>query len=66
MARGKVSNVRNEVPSTWKEALKEFLFWKQAQGLSERTLEDYKTHVTILSTRFPKAFNPRNNKKAGM
>jgi len=59
MARKKDLNVKKEVPATWKEALQEFLFWKQAQGLSERTVKDYQTHVTILFTRFPEAFSPK-------
>ncbi|MBX6395274.1 MAG: tyrosine-type recombinase/integrase [Alicyclobacillaceae bacterium] len=30
---------------TWKDAFQEFLFTKQAEGRSSRTLEDYKSHV---------------------
>lgn len=41
MAKGKVVNQKKDVAATWQEALKEFLWWKKAGGLSERTLQDY-------------------------
>jgi len=31
--------------SSWEEALRGFLFWKQAQGISKTTLQDYRLHV---------------------
>lgn len=37
----------------WEEALQEFLFWKQAQGLSQTTLEDYKRYANMFFKRFP-------------
>lgn len=39
----------------WRESLKEFVFWKQAQGISEQTLMDYKQHVSLFFKRFPEA-----------
>jgi len=60
----KVLNIKKNTPSTWEESLQAFLFWKQAQGLSERTILDYRKHVSQLFNRFPKAFNPQNLKSA--
>lgn len=38
---------------TWTEAMKEFLFWKGAQGLSENTLEGYRDQINVFFRRFP-------------
>ncbi|MCX7924039.1 MAG: tyrosine-type recombinase/integrase [Clostridia bacterium] len=38
---------------TWENALKDFLFFKQAQGLSNRTISDYKKHANLFFKRFP-------------
>ena len=64
MAKGKVKTIRKEVPTDWKDALQGFLFWKQAQGLAERTLTDYRKHVSQLFNRFPKAFDAKKLKPA--
>ncbi|BAF60316.1 integrase [Pelotomaculum thermopropionicum SI] len=64
MAKKKVATVRKEVPDTWQEALQGFLFWKQAQGLAERTLTDYRKHVSQFFNRHPKAYNSKNLKSA--
>ncbi len=39
----KVSQAKDA--SSWEKAKQGFLFWKQAQGLSERTLFDYRKHL---------------------
>ena len=62
MAKKKVSNVSKGSQGTLKETLEGFLFWKQAQGLSETTLKDYRTHVNIFFNRYPAAFNPQELK----
>lgn len=49
--------IKKEVPATWEEALQEFLFWKQGQGLAERTLADYQSHVNQFFRRYPKAYS---------
>jgi hypothetical protein len=36
----------------WSEALRDFLFWKQAQGLAKSTLHEYETHIQRFFTRF--------------
>lgn len=62
MAKGKVLRIRKDVPDTWEEALQQFCFWKQAQGLSQRTIIDYRTQISILFRRFPEAYNPKKLK----
>ena len=56
MAR--VIRIDRELPRTWKDALAEFLEFKQAQGLSPVTANDYTKHVTQFFTRYPDAHAP--------
>lgn len=42
----RVRKVENKAKSRWEEYLDYFLLFKKAQGLAERTLHDYKEHVT--------------------
>ncbi|MHB1041748.1 MAG: hypothetical protein ACYC0Q_02805 [Eubacteriales bacterium] len=58
MAKRKVL-VKKEIPETWEDALWGFLFWKQALGLAERTLTDYRKHVSQLFKRYPKPLIPK-------
>lgn len=44
--------------------LQEFLCWKQAQGVSQKTLEDYSNHVKRFFKRFPYGWNPELLKKS--
>ncbi|MCF6096453.1 site-specific integrase [Thermovorax subterraneus] len=46
----------NPAPATWKEALEEFLFKKQAEGISKRTIEDYQEHVARFFTQYPNSW----------
>ncbi|MTI85574.1 MAG: hypothetical protein FH756_17175 [Firmicutes bacterium] len=39
----------------WETALEEYLLWKKAEGRSERTIRDYKYHVSGFFKRFPEA-----------
>lgn len=48
----KVISLRNS-KVTWGEALNQFQPWKQAQGISDTTLQDYKRHVHYFFKRFP-------------
>lgn len=41
------------VSISWREALKSFLFFKQAQGVSKTTIDDYKQHINRFFERFP-------------
>lgn len=47
--------------SNW-EAMQGFLFWKQAQGLSKTTINDYKKHITLFFKRFPDCWRDDNIK----
>jgi site-specific recombinase XerD len=47
---------KNKLDS-WEEYLQEFIFFKKANGLRERTLEDYRKHVSQFFNRFPQAKN---------
>lgn len=48
----------------WEDALQQFILWKQAQGLAERTLEDYRYHVSHFFNLYPEANNTKNLKTA--
>jgi hypothetical protein len=60
MGRSKVVSIQKQCPATWEEALQQFLWWKQAQGLSKRTVEDYKLHVTMFYKRYPAAYREKD------
>jgi site-specific recombinase XerD len=62
MAKGKVLTIRKRGMLTGEEALQGFIFWKQAQNVSERTLKDYRSHVGQFFKRFPETFNSKNLK----
>jgi hypothetical protein len=60
MGKAKVLRINKVVNETWEKALQNFLWWKQAQGVSERTKQDYKIHVTMFFKRYPDAWrNPQ-------
>jgi len=40
----------------WQDLLQEFLLWKSAQGIANRTLDDYTYHVSQFFSRFPNAW----------
>ena len=50
---GKLGKSKNNM--TWETALEEYLLWKKAEGRSERTIRDYKYHVSGFFKRFPDA-----------
>jgi site-specific recombinase XerD len=62
MAKSRVVRIRKDLPGTWEEALEQFLFWKQAEGLSVTTLNDYKIHLRRFFSRYPQAFQPQKVK----
>lgn len=49
----KVGSRTEQRVSSWEETFKGFIFWKQAQGVSKTTLNDYRQHVTRFFTRYP-------------
>jgi site-specific recombinase XerD len=56
--------IKRGIPASWTDALQSFLFWKQAQGIAPRTLEDYRKHVTQFFTRYPQAYQEENLRKS--
>ena len=59
---GRVIAIRKELPSTWQEALEQFLWFKQAQGLSTETIAGYKKDVSQFFRRNPEAWKPERLK----
>ncbi|OPY57240.1 MAG: hypothetical protein A4E55_01783 [Pelotomaculum sp. PtaU1.Bin035] len=59
MAKSKVLSVKKQRFVTWREVLEGFLFWRQAQGLSETTINDYRTHVNIFLIAIQKRLTQR-------
>jgi site-specific recombinase XerD len=51
----KINNVNN-MTVTWEEAMEGFLFFKKANGLSQRTLSDYKEHIQYFFRRYPNSW----------
>ncbi|WP_207744510.1 phage integrase N-terminal SAM-like domain-containing protein [Desulfallas sp. Bu1-1] len=43
--------------------MQDFLYWKQAQGVSERTIQDYRLHISQFFKRHPKVYDPKTLKK---
>lgn len=66
MAKAKVLRIDKNKPVTWDEALKGFLCWKQAQGVSERTMKDYRSHVSQFFDRHPNAYNQKELKSSAL
>ncbi|MFH0802638.1 MAG: tyrosine-type recombinase/integrase [bacterium] len=51
-----VLRLHRDIPETWKEILKLFIFWKQVEGRAPRTLKDYADHVTRFFHRYPDSY----------
>jgi site-specific recombinase XerD len=51
MSRKRVTKIQS-VGCTWEQALKEFILWKQAQAVSDTTLNDYESHVSRFFQRY--------------
>ena len=49
--------LRKVTYDTWEEALEAFLLWRRATGLSDRTIQDYRIHVSRFFTRYPDAWD---------
>lgn len=64
MAR--VMRLRKDIPATWEVAMEAFLQWKQAGGVSARTVKDYKAHITAFFTRYPEGYASSEALKTGL
>lgn len=56
MARGKVLQLKKNVPLTWEEAMQDYLWFKQAEGLREVTLDGHKTVISLFYKRHTVAY----------
>lgn len=45
------------------QVIEQFIYWKQAQGLSPTTISDYRNHVKRFFKRFPDAFENQDKLK---
>jgi site-specific recombinase XerD len=58
----KVVRLKKQASNNWREAIQDFIYWKQAHGLSETTVNDYRYHLNQFFKRYPGAKDPRNLK----
>jgi integrase len=56
--------LRKPAYQEWPEALEAFLLWRRATGLSDRTLSDYRYHVSRFFTEHPEAWQSDQLSKA--
>ncbi|MGE5371701.1 MAG: tyrosine-type recombinase/integrase [Solirubrobacterales bacterium] len=52
-------SISKEIPESWEDALKDFLLWKMAEGVSKRTIRDYDEHIRFFFNRYPEAYQSR-------
>ena len=55
-----------EVFPSWEEALEAFIFLKKANGISPRTIKDYRYHVALFFSECPQAWDPQDANKTRM
>ncbi len=60
-----VFRLRCDVPGTWEETLDRFLLWKQAEGISKTTIQDYRFHVGQVFRKYPAVW-PDNLSQAAL
>lgn len=56
MARTKVVRLKKDTPATWQDALQQYLWFKQAEGLRQITLKGHKDVIGLLFRRHPAAY----------
>lgn len=54
--------ISKDVPSTWQEALDQFILFKQAQGVSTETVAGYRRGISQFFRRNPEAWKPERLK----
>jgi integrase len=64
MARRKVLRIRKDLPATWEEALQQYLWFKQAEGLRDITIRGHKDVISLLFKRHPGAFDAEKARMA--
>jgi len=55
-----------EVFPSWQDALEAFVFFKKANGISDRTIKDYRYHVGQFFSEYPQAWSPQDVNKTRM
>jgi len=55
-----------EVFPSWEDALEAFIFLKKANGISPRTIKDYRYHVALFFSECPQAWSPQDANKTRM
>jgi len=66
MGRSKVVKLKSDEPATWEEAEQQFLWFKQAQNLSETTIAGYKVYIKLFFKQFPEAYEQEKLKNSVM
>ncbi|MDI6824719.1 MAG: site-specific integrase [Bacillota bacterium] len=61
---GRVVRLREEAPSTWEEAVGQYLCWKQAQGVRPITLKGHRDVIGQFFRKHPEAWDPGKLKQA--
>ncbi len=59
---GKIVSIRKEEKPSWESALEIFLKFKGAEGKAQRTLYDYRYHISLFFSKYPQAYD--NEKEA--
>jgi site-specific recombinase XerD len=60
----KVVRLPKSLPSTWGEAMEQYLCFKQAQGVRPRTLKGHRDEISLFFRRHPEAWDPAKLKQA--
>jgi site-specific recombinase XerD len=64
LGRSKVLALRKARSGTWQDALQEFLWFKQAENLSQATLDGYRTYIELFFKQFPDAYDEEKLKQS--
>jgi site-specific recombinase XerD len=51
---------------SWEDALEAFALFRKAEGYSERTIKDYRYHITHFFKEYPQAWDPQDTDKTRM
>lgn len=66
MARVKVLQIKKDVPATWGEAMQNYLWFKQAEGLREDTINGHRDVIKLFFKRHPDAYGAPSKLKSSV
>lgn len=66
MARVKVLQIKKHVPATWEEAMQNYLWFKQAEGLREATINGHRDVIKLFFKRHPDAYGDPQKLKSSV